>query len=140
MKNILSATLVLFFPLILTGQNSKQFKAERYPIEVIDTSIISYRNFGDELELLKTCDWQNRIGKKVDTFWLKTDQGNYFGHVFEYFMDCDYLRLIYWSPNGQNIFPIIDFMIEDLEEDSQFVSSKKKHLKNKKKYKKYLDD
>jgi len=53
-------------------------------------------------------------------------------------MDCDNLRLIYWytDPGGKG--KIIDFMIENLEDESKWIVSKKKHLKNKKKYKKYL--
>jgi len=132
--------VLLFFNLNLAvGQNAKQFKGHSYPIELIDTNIVSKRNLETKIELLQSCDWKNKVGKKIDVFWLKTVRGNFFGHSYEYFMDCDNLRLIYWSTNGKDIFPIVDFMIEDLEEDSQFVSSAKKHLKNKKKYKKYLE-
>ena len=130
--------ILLFSSCILYGQNSKEFLSNRFPFEIIDTSIITQRGLGEKLEILGSCDWKNRVGKKVDIFWLKTDRGNFFGHVYEYFMDCDNLRLIYWSSNAKGIHPIVDFMIEDLEDDSKFVSSVKKHLKHKKKYKKYL--
>jgi len=120
------------------SQSSKPFKGDFYPLELIDSTISQKRNLQGVIENFHSCNWKNRVGKKVDVFWLKTDRGDYFGHVYEYFMDCDNLRLIYWSLNGRDIFPIIDFMIEDLEDDSQFVTSPRKHLKNKKKYKQYL--
>lgn len=119
-------------------QSSKLFDTDAYPQEIIDTMIVKKRDLNQRIQDLSLCDWRKRIGKKVDVFWLSTGDGDYFAHVYEYFMKCDNLRLIYWSKNSSDIFPIVDFMIEDLEEDSRFVSSPKKHLKNKKKYKKYV--
>ena len=130
--------MILYVSCSLNAQRSITYNTEKFPQEVIDSAIVSYRKLEDGLEKLNTCSWNNRIGKKVDTFWLKTEQGNFFGHVYEYFMDCDNLRLIYWSPNPQDINPIVDFMIEDLEEKSQFVTSSNKYLKNKKRYKHLL--
>jgi len=138
-KKILFVIFLVTFSLLLKGQNLKEFQKEVYPIALIDSTIITKRGLSNKIKLLeKNCNWRNRIGKKIDVFWLKTEQGNFFGHSFEYFLDCDNLRLIYWSNNPQNIFPIVDFMIEDLEEDSKFITSKRKYLKNKKKYKPYL--
>lgn len=134
---------VLFFLSFLSsgmfGQNYKEFSSNRFPSELIDSSIILKRGLESQLDTLLMCDWDEKIGKKIDVFWLSTPNGDFFGHVYEYFMECNNVRLIYWSPNGKDIFPIVDFMIEDLESDSQFVSSKKRHLKNNRKYKKYLD-
>ena len=121
------------------GQNLKEFQKDIYPIGLIDSSIVLKRGLDNKMNLLTNCNWANRIGKKIDVFWLQTEQGNFFGHSFEYFLDCDNLRFIYWSNNPQNIFPIVDFMIEDLEQDSKFVTKKNKHLKNKRKYKPYLN-
>lgn len=53
-------------------------------------------------------------------------------------MDCDNLRLIYWQADPSGKGEILDFMIEPLEEESIYVTSKRKHLKNKKKYQSYL--
>ena len=130
--------MLLFLNSNSFGQNSKVFSLDRFPSEVIDSIIIAQRGLDTKLDSLSSCEWSSRVGEKLDVFWLKTEQGNFFGHIYEYFMDCDNLRFIYWSPNAKDIHPIVDFMIEDLEEDSMFVTSKKKHLKNKKKYKKYL--
>ena len=54
---------------------------------------------------------------------------NRFGHVYEYFMDCDNVRLIYWQTGPGGHGRIVDFMIEPLEEESLFVVRKKQHLK-----------
>lgn len=125
-------------PFSIMGQSSEIFDSKFYPARIIDTLIIQHRGLDQRMQNLLSCEWETRKGKKVDVFWLKTERGNFFAHVYEYFMKCDNVRLIYWSTNAREIFPIVDFMIEDLEEDSRFVSSPKKHLKNKKKYKKYL--
>lgn len=125
----------MFFTLNLIAQNIGKFKGDRFPMELIDTSIVKKRGLEEKIDLLvNDCNWKKKVGKKIDTFWLKTDNGNFFGHSYEYIMDCDNVRLIYWSTSGRNIFPIVDFMIEDLEDESQFVIAKKKHLKNNKKY------
>ena len=124
---------------LLLGQNYGDFKEDSFPLNLIDESIIENRKLESKIKMLNgECNWTARIGKKIDVIWFSTDEGNLFGHVYEYFMDCDNLRLIYWhtDPNGKG--KIVDFMIEDLEDDSQFVSSKKKYLKNKKKYQIYL--
>ncbi len=85
--------------------------------------------------LTDSCNWRGREGRKIDVFWLRTDHGDVFGHVYEYFLDCDNVRLIYWQldPGGQG--SIVDFMIEPLESESKFVVAKRQHLKNKKHYK-----
>lgn len=72
--------------------------------------------------------------KKIDVFWLRTEEGDFFGYSYEYFMDCDNLRLIYWYDNPNGTGRPIDFLIENLEDESQWVVAKRKHLKNKKKY------
>ena len=133
--------LLLFFVFgagsifICSGQNYGPFNNESFPVEVISGSIIKKRSLQSQMELLANCDWKSRQGKFIDTFWLQTQKGNYFGRVYEYFMDCDNVRLIYWYRNPSGKGPIVDFMIEDLEDDSAFVVAKRKHLKNKKKYK-----
>jgi len=122
------------------SQNFGEFNNTDFPAHLIDKSIIEKRNLYSKIyQLENECNWGERIGKKVDVFWLKSDTGNFFGHVYEYFMDCDNLRLIYWyhehpSQYGQ----IVDFFIENLEDDSVYVTSDKKHLKNKRKYQKFL--
>ena len=121
------------------SQNYKEFTRDKFPIELIDSTIVIKRGIKDKMNMLKECNWSSRIGKKIDVFWLQTEQGNLFGHVYEYFMDCDNLRLIYWQEDSNGRGKIIDFMIENLEDESQFVVVKKKHLKNKKKYKLYLN-
>lgn len=139
MKKI--ALLIIWVFIATSGypQNDSQFNKAQFPSHLIDKRIIEKRNLNEKMELLSECDWSKRIGKKIDVFWLRTNQGDFFGHSYEYFMDCDNLRLIYWYPNPSETGRIVDFMIENLEDESIWVISKRKHLKNKKKYKKYLN-
>ena len=65
---------------------------------------------------------------------MRTNTGDFFGHVYEYFLDCDNLRLIYWQTDPGGRGAIVDFMIEPLESESMFVVAKRRHLKNKKQY------
>jgi hypothetical protein len=134
--------LFLFLTFLIQNVNSQttgDFKNEKFPVQLIDSLIIEKRGLQESIKMLsEECNWSKRVGKKIDVFWLQTEQGNFFGHVYEYFLDCDNLRLIYWY-EGQNTSKIVDFMIEDLEDESLFVVAKKRHLKNKKKYKKYLN-
>ncbi len=112
---------------------------DHFPAEWIDQSIIDARGIQEKIKMLKEdCDWANRKGSKIDVFWLKTEKGNLFGHVYEYIMDCDNLRLIYWFADPNGLGKVVDFMIEDLEDESIFVIAKKKQLKNRKAYQKYL--
>ena len=120
------------------SQNYGAFKSDKFPVTAIDPTIIAKRSLSDKIEMLSNCDWKNRIGKKIDVFWLRTENGSFFGHSYEYFMDCDNVRLIYWQQDPKGKGKIVDFMIEDLEDESDFVVAKKQHLKNKKKYQSYL--
>ncbi|WP_298794505.1 hypothetical protein [uncultured Allomuricauda sp.] len=130
--------LIGLFALSIVSINAQN--TETFPIHLIDNSIIAKRGLEEKVEMLQNnCDWSNKIGKKIDLFWLQTTEGNFFGKVYEYFFDCDNLRLIYWYDNPGCTGLPVDFMIEDLETDSKFVSSVKKHLKNKKKYRQYLN-
>ena len=120
---------------MLTAQNHGEFKNDSFPSYLIDNSIVETRKLESKIKMLESqCEWTTRIGKKVDVFWLSTAKGNLWGHVYEYFLDCDNLRLIYWYTDPSGRGEIVDFMIEDLEDDSMFVTSKGKYLKNKKKY------
>ncbi len=139
MKAILLFILYLFAYVSMYGQNFGDFKSEDFPLHLIDENIVVQRGLENEIKILATkCSWQERVGKKIDVFWLKTGDGNFFGHIYEYFMDCDNFRLIYWYASADERGEIIDLMIEPLEEDSDFVVNKRKHLKNHKKYRKYL--
>ena len=132
--------IFLFFSYLLLGQNHGEFKNRSFPSYLIDNSIIESRNLGAKFNMLvNECNWSSRIGQKVDVFWMNTEKGSYFGHVYEYFMDCDNLRLIYWYDTPTERGEIVEFMIEDLEDDSKFVTSKKNYLRNRKKYSKYLE-
>lgn len=136
---IILASIVLCMNEKLFSQNYGPFNSTKFPIGRIDKAIIEKRSLSDEIEMLANCDWKNRIGKKIDVFWLQTENGNFFGHSYEYFMDCDNVRLIYWHQDPEGTGPIVDFMVENLEDESDFVVAKKKHLKNKKKYREYLE-
>src|SRR5690348_6170323 len=84
-----------------------------FPSDKIDTSIIAYRGLQEKIRMLKEdCDWSHRIGGKIDVFWLKQANVNYFGYVYEYIMDCDNVRLIYWYMDAGGQGKIVDFMIE----------------------------
>lgn len=111
----------------------------KFPAEKIDTSIINSRGLQEPIRMLvEKCDWKNRLGGKIDVFWLKQDNVNFFGYVYEYIMDCDNVRLIYWYLDAGGTGTIVDFMIENAEDESSFVVAKKKHLKNKKAYQQYF--
>lgn len=128
-------TISLIFSVSLFGQNTDTF-----PATLIDSSIINKRNLQPQVEMLTSkCNCSERIGKKIDVFWIKTPNGNLFGHSYEYFMVCDNLRLIYWYDNPEEKGKPVDFMIENLEDESKYVVAKRKHLKNKKRYKYLLE-
>jgi len=128
------------FSHLLTAQNHGKFTSDSFPSYLIDNSIVEARKLESKIKMLEDkCEWATRIGKKVDVFWLSRAKGNLWGHVYEYFLDCDNLRLIYWYTDPSGRGEIVDFMIENLEDDSMFVTSKGKYLKNKKKYLMYLD-
>lgn len=143
MKHTKSLWLALLFCIgtqyFIIAQNKGAFKNEKFPVNAISEKIIEKRNLKEKMEILSTCDWRNRQGKFIDIFWLQTEEGNFFGEVYEYFMDCDNLRLIYWYRNPSGKGKLVDFMIEDLEDESNFVVAKRKHLKNKKKYRHLLN-
>lgn len=135
LKTILSSFLIVITSNWTHGQNT-----ETFPVEIIDNSIIVKRGLQEEIKMLsEDCNWSDRVGKKIDVFWLQTKQGSFFGHSYEYFMDCDNVRLIYWydNPSGKG-YPV-DFMVENLEDESQWVGAKRKHLKGKKKYQHLLE-
>jgi hypothetical protein len=139
MKPLLFIGALLFISIELSAQNYGAFRNKKYPSYLIDSSIIIRRGLSNKIKMLSdSCSWDTRIGDKIDVFWLKTDRGNFFGHVYEYILDCDRLRLIYWQtdPSGQG--KIVDMMIEPLESESQFVIAKRDHLKNRKSYSKYF--
>lgn len=139
LKTILLA-LGLFFTVNSFGQNSPDFNKEKFPAHLIDTLIIQKRGLENQIKMLTdSCKWNNRTGKKIDVFWLRTQNGDFWGHVYEYFLDCDNLRLIYWYTNPSGTGKIVDFMIENLEDESDFVVAKRKHLKNKKQYQELLN-
>ena len=134
LKKILSSIIILLIPEITFSQNTESF-----PIESIDTEIITKRGLEVKMKMLsEECNWAERIGKKIDVFWMRTEEGDFFGHSYEYFMDCDNVRLIYWYDNPSGTGRPVDFMIENLEDESNWVVAKRKHLKNKKKYKHLL--
>lgn len=124
-------TGLIFFIFNLTyGQDM-----DKFPIESIDTAIIKKRGLEEKIRMLaEDCNWSERIGKKIDVFWLRTEEGDFFGYSYEYFMNCDNVRLIYWYDKPSGSGRPVDFMIENLEDESQWVVAKRKHLKNKKKY------
>ena len=121
--------------MIATSIGVNAQRTSKFPVETIDTAIINQRGLKAKVRMLtEDCDWSKRIGKKIDVFWLQTQNSDFFGYSYEYFMDCDNVRLIYWFNNPGGIGRPVDFMIENLEDESQFVVAKRKHLKNKKKY------
>jgi len=93
---ILLSALGLFFMVNSFGQNAPDFNKEKFPAHLIDTLIIQKRGLENQLKMLTdSCQWNKRIGKKIDVFWLRTQNGDFWGYVYEYFLDCDNLRLIY---------------------------------------------
>ncbi|MBC6993680.1 hypothetical protein QWY85_17045 [Neolewinella lacunae] len=131
---MIKSVLLGFLTLIISNTTFGQ-RASRFPAESIDSSIIEKRGLEVQFKMLtEECNWSERIGGKIDVFWLRTEKRDFFGHSYEYFMDCDNVRLIYWYDNPGGVGEPVDFMIEDLEDESQWVVAKGKHLKNKKKY------
>ncbi|WP_198664878.1 hypothetical protein [Lewinella sp. IMCC34191] len=101
-----------------------------FPAEKIDTAIIHRRGLQEQIRMLtEDCNWSERVGQKIDVFWLRTDRGSFFGYSYEYFLDCNNVRLIYWYDNPGGVGTPVDFMIEDLEDESMWVVAKTKHLK-----------
>lgn len=137
MKNLfLLVICTITMSFTATAQDTPHF-----PIETIDTSIINKRGLQEKVKMLsEDCFWPARIGKKIDVFWIQEVTGNYFGYSYEYFMDCDNVRLIYWYDNPSGLGRPVDFMIENLEDESMFVAAKNRHLKNKKKYQHLLEE
>lgn len=132
---ILSLVAASLLSVTVSGQDYGAFTEDHFPAHLIDTAIVAKRQLGDELIMLRdSCNWSKRAGKKIDVFWMRTNTGDFFGHVYEYFLDCDNLRLIYWQTDPGGRGAIVDFMIEPLESESMFVVAKRRHLKNKKQY------
>ncbi len=77
MKTIITFCIILS-NFGLFGQTFGDFNSKNFPLHLIDEQIISKRNLQEKVELLKSCDWANRVGKKIDVFWLKTQNGNLF--------------------------------------------------------------
>ena len=135
MRGVISFVIGSFTLIPVSGQYHGAFSNDRFPASEIDSTIIVARSLGPKITMLTdSCNWSERDGKKIDVFWLRLDGVDLFGHVYEYFMDCDNVRLIYWQKDPSGYGKVVDFMIEPLEEESQFVVAKKKHLKNKKAY------
>ena len=132
---------VIILGILLFG-NLESISAQptaKFPAEKIDTAIINKRGLQEKVRMLvENCDWSNRLGGKIDVFWLKQDNVSFFGYVYEYIMDCDNVRLIYWYLDAGGTGKIVDFMIENAEDESYFVVAKKKQLKNKKEYQQYF--
>lgn len=130
---ILGITLFIYLASVDAQPTSK------FPAEKIDTAIINKRGLQEQVRMLvENCDWTNRLGGKIDVFWLKQDNVSFFGYVYEYIMDCDNVRLIYWYMDAGGTGQIVDFMVENAGDESYFVVAKKKQLKNKKKYQQYF--
>ncbi|WP_104419037.1 hypothetical protein [Neolewinella xylanilytica] len=131
MPAILFLALALF---TLSGTAFAQMSTS-FPAEKIDTAIINRRGLQEKIRMLtEECNWSDRVGGMIDVFYLRTERGSFFGYSYEYFLDCDNVRLIYWYDNPGGVGTPVDFMIEDLEDESMWVVAKKRHLKNKKKY------
>ena len=127
---------ILFFS-YLVSISAQPF--DEFPADKIDTAIINRRGLQEQVRMLtENCDWENRVGGKIDVFWLKQDNFDFFGYVYEYIMDCDKVRLIYWYTNPAGVGQIVDFMFENAEDESYFVVAKKRHLKNRKAYWQYF--
>lgn len=128
---------ILCFSFIILNVNAQS----TFPIEQIPKEIIKERGYEEQIKMLvEDCNWENRIEKKVDVFWLQMQNGNNrFGYVYEYILDCDNIRLIKWYENSSEKGQMIDFMIENAEDESNFVVVKRKHLKNQKRYAKYFE-
>jgi hypothetical protein len=100
-----------------------------------DPALMDVEALDDQLQPLREdCDWENRKGKFVDTYWLQVmdrDQDRY-GYIYEYYLDCDSLRFIYWYADPkQNC--LVNLQIEPIEKPTTFVTYKRKQLANDKK-------
>lgn len=137
-KNIKKVLIVGIAAIVISTGASAQ-DTPKFPVETIDKAIINQRGLQEKVRMLtEDCNWSERIGEKIDVFWLQTKNGNFFGYSYEYFMDCDNVRLIYQYNNPGGTGRPVDFMIENLEDESRFVVEKQRHLKNIKKYRHLL--
>lgn len=106
-----------------------------FPKHILHDSIIANRGLTEQVNtLMNSCDWNTKDGKKIDIMKVTENGQELYAHVYEYFFDCDHLRLIYFYDNPMMYGTIVDFIIENLEDDSKYVSGPKRYLKSKKKY------
>jgi hypothetical protein len=123
----------------LLAQDFGRFNEKKFPADILDSTIIARRGLEATITMLTdSCVWYNRIGDKVNVFWAETEKGHYFGHVYEYLLECDNVRLIYWYDNRYERGKIVDFMIEPLEQPSRFVEEEDQ-LKERDQYKSYFE-
>ncbi len=77
----------------------------------------------------QNCDWENRKGKFVDYFTMKniggTDQTAF---IYEYFLDCDSLRVILIYNINKNSPELFKINFEPIEKENQMIINPSKQL------------
>lgn len=77
----------------------------------------------------QSCDWANRKGKFVDFFSMKniggTDQTAF---IYEYFLDCDSLRVILIYNMIKNSPELFKINLEPIEKENQMIIDPSKRL------------
>jgi len=78
----------------------------------------------------QSCDWANRSGKFVDFFSMKniggTDQTAF---IYEYFLDCDSLRVILIYNMIKNSPELFKINLESIEKKNDMIIDPSKQLK-----------
>lgn len=85
------------------------------------------REFISNIE--QSCNWSNRKGKFVDFYTMKniggTDQTAF---IYEYFLDCDSLRVILIYNITKNSSELFKINLEPIEKENQMIVDPSKQL------------
>ena len=75
------------------------------------------------------CDWDNREGKFVDFYSMKNVGGvDKTAFIYEYFLDCDSLRVILTFDMIENSPEIFGLNLEQLEKENKMIIDPSKQL------------
>lgn len=129
----------IFIVILLFSTLSVFAQKDGFPKNLIHDTIIEHRGLSTQVDMLMNqCDWSQKEGRKIDIKKVLVNEEEWYAHVYEYFFDCDNLRIIYFYDNPMMYGTVQDLAIENLEDDSEYVSSPRLYLKNKKKYAHYF--
>jgi hypothetical protein len=149
-KNILmkQVTLILIFAAFFSscGLKSKMetHKKAREEADFIIENLTNYDLIEDKLpdkyfepnqtkafigDIASKCDWDNREGKFVDFYSMKNVGGvDKTAFIYEYFLDCDSLRVILTFDMIENSPELFRLNLEQLEKENRMIIDSSKQL------------